>query len=230
MTVEYDFIPSNSLRISDAREDIIQRIISRKHSLGKLEKTAEKSSIRFEDEIDEGSVRLQQALIDGVLEAKFMDAAGECSVSTAAWRSNEGRSALVSAKIGDKTIENRGTIYINIANYLDFIKKSYLDAFQGNWWVVEKIEAFSQSHAVDVSRAGLSTDGNDRRPISEADIRKAIDLLRAKSATETMTKPQRLEFLCQAFPGRHIGDRVFRRIQREVPSKIGRPKKDGREV
>ncbi|MCJ2023497.1 hypothetical protein [Methylobacterium sp. J-067] len=68
------------------------------------------------------------------------------------------------------------------------------------------------------------------KPLSEADTVKAIEMLRYESVTQRMTKPERREFLSQAFPGRHITEPVFRRIEREAPAKIGRPKKDDRKV
>jgi hypothetical protein len=68
------------------------------------------------------------------------------------------------------------------------------------------------------------------KPMSPAKMREAIEALKAKNATETLTRPQQEEFLRESFPGYHITVRQKNKIFQSVPVKPGRPKKSDNSV
>lgn len=69
-----------------------------------------------------------------------------------------------------------------------------------------------------------------RRSMPEATIRKAIELLREKRATETMTRSQQAELVRKTFPNFHVTARQMRQIFEAVPTRIGRPRKPDNKV
>jgi hypothetical protein len=72
--------------------------------------------------------------------------------------------------------------------------------------------------------------GVPARPMPAAKIGEAIDALKAKTATETLSRPQQEDFLRGRFPNYHITARQIAKIFQAVPVKTGRPKKSNKAV
>jgi hypothetical protein len=68
------------------------------------------------------------------------------------------------------------------------------------------------------------------KPLPQAKIREAIDALKAKTATESLTRAQQADFVRQKFPNYHVTVRQLSAIYRSVPMQIGRPKKSDKKV
>jgi hypothetical protein len=64
-----------------------------------------------------------------------------------------------------------------------------------------------------------------RKPLPRAKIREAIEALKAKLATERLTRAQQADFLRQTFPTYHLTERQRRKIFQGVAVSAGRPKK-----
>ena len=65
----------------------------------------------------------------------------------------------------------------------------------------------------------------DTKPIPQAKIQEVIEALKAKIATESLTRPQQEDFVRKNFPGYRVTKRLFSEIFREVPVLTGRPRK-----
>jgi len=63
------------------------------------------------------------------------------------------------------------------------------------------------------------------KPMPAAKIREAIEALKEKTATESLTRAQQADFLRKTFPSYHLTERQFRKISQVVPVSPGRPKK-----
>jgi hypothetical protein len=63
------------------------------------------------------------------------------------------------------------------------------------------------------------------KPMPEAKIQAAIDVLKEKIATESLTRAQQRDFLRKTFPSYHVTARQLVQIFRAVPAPRGRPKK-----
>jgi hypothetical protein len=68
------------------------------------------------------------------------------------------------------------------------------------------------------------------KPMPPAKIREAIEALKAKNATETLTRPQQEDFLRRSFPNYRITKRQIAQIFQSVPIQPGRPKKSDKTV
>jgi len=64
-----------------------------------------------------------------------------------------------------------------------------------------------------------------KRPLPQAKIREAIGALKAKLATESLTRPQQADFLRQTFAHYRLTEQQIREIFRAVAVPTGRPKK-----
>jgi hypothetical protein len=64
-----------------------------------------------------------------------------------------------------------------------------------------------------------------RKPLPRAKIPEAIDALRAKLATESLTRRQQTDFLRQTFPNYQLTEKQIREIFRAIAVPTGRPKK-----
>jgi hypothetical protein len=69
-----------------------------------------------------------------------------------------------------------------------------------------------------------------KKPLPKAKIPEAISALKAKLATESLTRPQQEDFLRQTFASYQLTDRQIRAIFRQVPVPTGRPKKSDRGI
>jgi hypothetical protein len=67
-------------------------------------------------------------------------------------------------------------------------------------------------------------------PASAAKIAEAIEALKEKIATESLTRPQQAEFLRKRFPTYRVTERQRREIFRAVPVPTGRPRKSDKKV
>jgi hypothetical protein len=65
----------------------------------------------------------------------------------------------------------------------------------------------------------------DTRPIPQAKIQEAIEALKKKLATESLTRSEQAEFVRQTFSAYRITERQLRKIFRAVPMPTGRPRK-----
>jgi hypothetical protein len=63
------------------------------------------------------------------------------------------------------------------------------------------------------------------KPMPRAKIREAIEALKEKTATETLTRSQQKDFLRKTFPNYRITERQFTEIFRSVKVPTGRPRK-----
>lgn len=63
------------------------------------------------------------------------------------------------------------------------------------------------------------------RPIPKAKIQEAIEALKQKTATESLTRPQQRDFLRKTFASYHVTERQLNEIFRAVPVPTGRPRK-----
>ena len=63
------------------------------------------------------------------------------------------------------------------------------------------------------------------KPMPRAKIREAIEALKEKIATESLTRPQQAEFLRKTFPRYHVTERQLGEIFRAVPVPTGRRRK-----
>jgi hypothetical protein len=68
------------------------------------------------------------------------------------------------------------------------------------------------------------------KPVSQARTRDAIEALKAKLATEALTRPQQEDFLRKNLSGYHVTKRQIAEIFRAVPVPIGRPAKSNKKV
>jgi hypothetical protein len=68
------------------------------------------------------------------------------------------------------------------------------------------------------------------KPLSRAEIAEAIEALKEKIATETLTRSQQAEFVRKNYPSSHVSARQLREIYQEVPVPTGRPRKSNRKV
>jgi hypothetical protein len=66
---------------------------------------------------------------------------------------------------------------------------------------------------------------SQRKPMPRAKIREAIEALKEKIATESLTRPQQAEFLRKSFPRYHVTERQLGEIFRAVPVPTGRRRK-----
>jgi len=67
-------------------------------------------------------------------------------------------------------------------------------------------------------------------PLPKAKIGEAINALKAKTATESLTRPQQREFVRKRFPSYHVTERQLSEIFRAVRVPIGRPGKSNKKV
>jgi hypothetical protein len=65
----------------------------------------------------------------------------------------------------------------------------------------------------------------DTKPIPQAKIKEAIEALKEKLATESLTRPEQAEFLRQTFSTYRITVRQLRQIFKAIPMPTGRPRK-----
>jgi hypothetical protein len=65
----------------------------------------------------------------------------------------------------------------------------------------------------------------DTKPIPQAKIQEAIEALKEKLATESLTRSEQAEFVRQTFSAYRITDRQLRQIFRAFPVPTGRPRK-----
>jgi hypothetical protein len=63
------------------------------------------------------------------------------------------------------------------------------------------------------------------KPLSQAKIKEAIEALKQKTATESLTRPQQKDFLRETFAGHLLTERQLNAIFRAVPVPTGRPRK-----
>jgi hypothetical protein len=63
------------------------------------------------------------------------------------------------------------------------------------------------------------------KPMPRAKIQEAIEALKEKIATESLTRPQQADFLRKNFPSYHVTERQLAQIFRAVPVPTGRPRK-----
>jgi hypothetical protein len=64
-----------------------------------------------------------------------------------------------------------------------------------------------------------------QKPLPQAKINQAIEALKAKLATESLTRAEPEDFLRETFPGFRIATRQFRNIFEAIPAPKGRPRK-----
>lgn len=67
-----------------------------------------------------------------------------------------------------------------------------------------------------------------KKSLPRAKIREAIEALKAKLATKSLTRAEQADFLRQSFPSYHLTERQRREIFRGVAVPTGRPKKSDR--
>jgi hypothetical protein len=65
----------------------------------------------------------------------------------------------------------------------------------------------------------------DTKPIPQAKIQEAIEALKEKLATESLTRPEQADFLRETFSAYRITERQLRQIFQAVPMPTGRPRK-----
>jgi hypothetical protein len=65
----------------------------------------------------------------------------------------------------------------------------------------------------------------DTRPIPQAKIQEAIEALKKKLETESLTRSEQAEFVRQTFSAYRITERQLRQIFRAFPVPTGRPRK-----
>ena len=63
------------------------------------------------------------------------------------------------------------------------------------------------------------------KPMPRARIQEAIEALKEKIATESLTRPQQADFLRKTFPNYHVTERQLIEIFRAVPVPTGRRRK-----
>jgi hypothetical protein len=68
------------------------------------------------------------------------------------------------------------------------------------------------------------------KPMPGAKIQEAIEALKEKTATESLTRAQQGDFVRKRFPGYHVTERQLAQIFRAVPVPTGRPKKSDKEA
>jgi hypothetical protein len=68
------------------------------------------------------------------------------------------------------------------------------------------------------------------KPVPAAKIREAIEALKEKIATESLTRSQQAEFVRKSFPSYHVTERQLSEIFRAVPVPTGRPRKSNKKV
>jgi hypothetical protein len=69
-----------------------------------------------------------------------------------------------------------------------------------------------------------------KKPLPKAKIAEAIEALKEKLATESLTRPQQADFLRQTFASYDLTEQQMREIFRAVPVLTGRPKKSDRGI
>jgi hypothetical protein len=74
------------------------------------------------------------------------------------------------------------------------------------------------------------TSGDLKPPIPETKIREAIELLKKKIASASLTRPQQAEFVRQTFQNFHVTERQMQQIFQEVPVSIGRRKNSDKKI
>jgi hypothetical protein len=65
----------------------------------------------------------------------------------------------------------------------------------------------------------------DTKPLPQAKIKQAIEALKAKLATEALTRSEQADFLRESFSGYHITERQMAKIFQAIPAPKGRPRK-----
>jgi hypothetical protein len=68
------------------------------------------------------------------------------------------------------------------------------------------------------------------KPMPRAKIAEAIEVLKEKIATESLTRPQQAKFVRNRFPSYHIPERQLSEIFRAIPVLTGRPRKSNKKV
>jgi hypothetical protein len=68
------------------------------------------------------------------------------------------------------------------------------------------------------------------KPMPGVKIQEAIQALKEKTATESLTRANREDFVRKRFPGYHVTERQLAQIFRAVPVPTGRPKKSDKEA
>jgi hypothetical protein len=66
------------------------------------------------------------------------------------------------------------------------------------------------------------------KPLPQAKIQEAIKVLREKTATESLTRPQQRGFLRKTYASYHLTERQLNEIFRAIPTSTGRPRKSGK--
>jgi hypothetical protein len=67
-----------------------------------------------------------------------------------------------------------------------------------------------------------------KRPLPEAKLREAVKILKEKSATDRLTRPQQKNLIRKTFPAYRFTERQFSEIFRAVPTLQGRPRKSNK--
>jgi len=68
------------------------------------------------------------------------------------------------------------------------------------------------------------------KPMPKAQIGEAIEALKEKTATKSLTRPEQADFVRKSFPTYHVTERQLREIFRAVPVLSGRPRKSNKKV
>jgi hypothetical protein len=68
------------------------------------------------------------------------------------------------------------------------------------------------------------------KPMPKAQIGEAIEALKAKTATKSLTRPEQADFVRKSFPTYNVTERQLREIFRAVPVLSGRPRKSKKKV
>ena len=68
------------------------------------------------------------------------------------------------------------------------------------------------------------------KPMPKAKIGEAIEALKEKLATESLTRSQQAEFVRKSFPTCNVTERQLNEIFRAVPVLSGRPRKSNKKV
>jgi hypothetical protein len=68
------------------------------------------------------------------------------------------------------------------------------------------------------------------KPMPKAQIGGAIEALKEKTATKSLTRPEQADFVRKSFPTYHVTERQISEIFRAVPVPSGRPRKSNKKV
>ncbi|WP_156655674.1 hypothetical protein [Methylobacterium platani] len=211
-------IPSGHLLLQDAWQDLTERYVNLAYPDGrpKLPSGEETSSFLLGMHQFHASYVIQQCLLDGEMVGLYTDLEGTKNIPAGFWRDNAGNDAIWNGITPASLTSSSEWIFVTSNQYKDLLSALRMIEVAGAGLQIDRAEA----HGDDTAK---------RKTLTAADIRSAVAMLSKETRAKRMTRDAQKRLLRQSFAGKDITEANFRSIFKEVPTKIGAPRKADKE-